>query len=85
MRQRSGCGGHAESKISHSPLQSDFKQIRKVKKTTLKFYVVLKKAEGGGGGEEVGRSVKEEGALQVKMIKRHRHTKRERESYSVIG
>lgn len=45
----------------------------------------VEEEEGEEGGEEVGQSVKEEGALQVKMIKRHRHTKRERESYSVIG
>lgn len=53
VRYRGGCGGHAErKKISHSPLQRDFQRIRKIKKTTLKFYSVSNRAEEGGREEE---------------------------------
>lgn len=59
VRYRGGCGGHAErKKISHSPLQRDFQRIRKIKKTTLKFYSVSNRAEEGGRRRRAGPECK---------------------------
>ena len=58
--------GRAERRISHSPLQCDFQQIRVKKETTLKFYSVLKRT-----GEEDEEEEEEERWAGVQNMRGH--------------